>query len=103
MKIQTSFHVLGLKELKGHFVTRSGHLEFSPENARTWKTYAGAARYIAAELAAGSDWEYAIIPALPSAASALGKLGAGKLKTISPEESAARAARMASARAKRWE
>ena len=80
-----------------------------PENikyAKRWATRAGVERFIASEQKAGADWGYLILVVEPAGrsfqASELGKLGAGKAKTISPEESQARRERLAAVRAKRW-
>ena len=80
-----------------------------PENlklAKRWATREGVERFIVSEQKAGADWGYLILPVEPAgasqAASSLGQLGAGKAKTISPEESEARRLRLAIVRAKRW-
>ncbi len=74
--------------------------------ARRWKTREGVERFIKGEQKAGSVYGYLIMPVEPAGASqagsALGKLGAGKAKTITPEESAARRERLAAVRAMRW-
>ena len=74
--------------------------------AKRWQTRAGVERFIEGEQKAGSDWGYLVQVVEPAGASqagsALGKLGAGKAKTITPEEAQARRERLAAARAKRW-
>lgn len=84
------------------FVTRKGDMCADWSEAREWKSLDAAQRHVAKALAAGSDWTYAILPAPPSPAASLGKLAAGVSKKITPQESAARAARMAAARKSRW-
>ena len=98
---ETRFSVFGRN---GNFIGFNG-----PEIlklAKRWQTRAGVERFIEAERKAGSVWGYLVMPVDPAGASqagsALGKLGAGKAKTITPEEAQARRERLAVARAKRW-
>ena len=75
--------------------------------AKRWQTRAGVERFIEGEQKAGTVWGYLVLPVEPAGASqagsSLGKLGAGKAKTITPEEAQARRERLAVARAKRWQ
>ena len=72
--------------------------------AKRWKSLAGVERFIAREVAGGSNWSYCVLiaPELPSAAAALGRMGAGVPRVLSDEERQARRDRLKILRAKRW-
>lgn len=100
--MKPQFIIIGTIGTTAHLYTGKDFLADGWEEARRFKTRSGADRALEAMIEAGSDWELAVLVAPPSAASTLGRKAAGIAKTISPEESAARAARLAAARAKRW-
>lgn len=52
-----------------HQGTTPDQIAATPHRARRWKTRRGIERFIAAEKAAGSDWQYVIIPVFRATAS----------------------------------
>jgi len=88
------------------FDSYARHDSYTLQRAKKWTTREGAERWIARSKAQGSDWQmfaWPVVPEVSLAASMLGKMGEGKAKTISPEESQARRERLAVSRAKRWQ
>lgn len=103
MKKEYIVLLVGTGSLTPSVITKNGHVEtLDWDRAKRWKTANGAESFIRLEIEKGSDWAYLVLPCPPPAAVALGKLAAGKPKTISKAESKARAARMAKARKARW-
>lgn len=102
--------ILGIHDFVTHKFTANGcmiscqsiaNLEDSPKPL-TFQTRAGAHARMLRESAAGEPMAMAVMELPPSPAAALGKLAAGKPKMITKKESAARALRLATARASRW-
>jgi hypothetical protein len=100
--MKTEFIIIGISKGCGYVWNGSEFVTLPWDEAKRFASRSVANRAIDRLFAAGEKMEMGSIAAPPISSQALGRLAAGVKKTISPEESAARAARLAAARKSRW-
>lgn len=101
--MKTDFIIIGISKGCGYVWDGKAFVTEPWESARRFKSRTAADKAVDRLYGAGErSVEMATIAAPRSAASLLGQRAAGVKKTITDEERAARAERMAAARKKRW-